>query len=127
MKRLIVDTNGLLRVLLDDIPSQKKVVDQLFQRAKNKEIYLLIPEIVIFEVEFSLNKYYSIPKNKIVEKLQIIMAINFIQIASRHIFTTALGHYSNQKLSFVDCFLRAKSNIEEYELFTFDKKLSKLS
>ncbi len=125
MKRILLDTNGLLRFLLDDIPFQKRPVEQLLQRAKNKEVYILVPEIIIFEVEFALNKYYSIPKDKIIEKLQVLLAINFIETESRNIFITALETYSSRKLSFVDCFIHIKSDIEKYELFTFDKKLSK--
>lgn len=127
MKRILVDTNSLLRLLLNDIPSQKKIVEKLLQKAKSRKIYILVPEIVIFELEFALNKYYCAPKDKVVEKLQAIMAINFVGIENKQIFATALDIYSSQKVSFVDCFIRAKSNIENYELFTFDKKLSKLS
>ncbi len=124
MKRILLDTNSLLRLLLNDIPSQKKIVEELLQKAKSRQIYILIPEIVIFEVEFALNKYYCVPKDKVIEKLQIIVSMNFIDIESRQSFILALDLYTKQKMSFVDCFILAKSKIEGYELFTFDKKLN---
>lgn len=127
MKKILLDTNSLLRLLLNDIPPQKKIVEELLHKAKSKEIYIRIPEIVVFEIEFALNKYYSVPKDEVIEKLQIIMTLNFIEIESKHVFTTALEIYSNQSISFVDCFIRAKSSIENYELFTFDKKLLRAS
>lgn len=127
MRKVLLDTNGLLRLLLNDIPSQKKIVEELLQKAKKKQIYILVPEIVIFELEFALNKYYKAPKDQVIEKLQIVLAINFIDIESKQLFTTALNLYDKQKVSFVDCFIHAKSDIENYELFTFDKKILRTS
>lgn len=123
MKRVLLDTNSLLRLLLNDIPSQKEIVEELLQKAKDKEVSVCVPEIVVFEVEFALSKYYGVPKDKIIEKLQIILAINFIDIESKQLFTTSLHTYAKQTISFVDCFLLAKSQIERYDLLTFDKKI----
>lgn len=125
MKQIIVDTNAFLRLLLDDIPAQKKIFERLLQRAKDKEIRVLVPQIIIFEIEFILRKVYLVPKSKIIEKLQTLVAMSFLEIESRQLFATALGLYAKQTISFVDCFLLAKSKDEGYELFTFDQKLNK--
>jgi len=127
MKRVLIDTNILLRLLLNDIPSQKKITEELLQKARNEEISILVPEIIIFEIEFSLSKYYCVPKHKVIEKLQTILAMNFIDIERRQIFTNALELYSVKTVSLVDCFVHTISNIEKYELFTFDKKILRAS
>jgi uncharacterized protein len=127
MKPIIVDTNAFLRLLVNDIPSQKKLFEQLLQKAKNEELSIFVPQIIIFEIEYSLRKYYLVPKDKIIEELQVIVAMNFIEIEDRQSFNTALGYYAKEKISFVDCFILARSQIENYKLFTFDKKLKSLS
>lgn len=127
MKRIIADTNAFLRVFLDDIPSQKKTFEKVLQKAKEKQIHLLVPQIVIFEIEFVLRKIYRVPKEKIIENLQTLVPISYIDIESREIFITALDHYSKENISFVDCFLLAKAESEKAEIFTFDKKLKELS
>ena len=123
MRRVIVDTNALLHFLLNDVPAQRKTVEKLLRQARNKEVLILVPQIVIFEMEFTLRKYYLTPKDKIIEKLQPIVTMNFIEIENRQPFIMALGYFAGYNISFVDCFLLARSRIEGYELFTFDKKI----
>lgn len=126
MKHVIVDTNGFLRFLLDDIPEQKRIFEKLLQKAKSKQIIILVPEIIIFEIDFILRKYYQFEKKDIIEKLESLLSANFFYIESKVLFQTALTIYKTESISFVDSFLLARAKIEEVELFTFDQKLKKL-
>lgn len=38
MRRIIIDTNGFLRVLLDDIPEQANQVESVLKRASKGEL-----------------------------------------------------------------------------------------
>ncbi len=127
MKQIIADTNSFLRLLVEDIPSQKKVFNLLLQKAKNKDVLIFVPQIIIFEIEYALRKYYHVPKDKIIEKLQVIVAMSFLEIENRQCFIMALDFYLKYTISFVDCFILARSKIEGFELFTFDKKLKSLT
>lgn len=127
MKRTIADTNAFLRVLLNDIPNQKKAFELVLQKAQKNDIYLIVPQIVIFEIEFVLRSVYHVPKEEIIEKLQTLLPLDYIHIEDRNIFISALLFFQKENISFVDSFLLAKSQIQEAELFTFDKKLQKLA
>lgn len=126
MKSIIVDTNALLRFLLDDIPEQKEACEQLLNRAKRNEIKFIVAQASIFEIDFILRKYYLYEKSIVVEQLKPLIATKYINIESRDIFNKALLLYQKETVSFVDCFLVAKAKLEEAELFTFDQKLQRL-
>lgn len=127
MKSKLLDTNALLRFLLKDIPSQTIEVRKLIQKAEDGSMKLIIPEIVIFEIVFTLTRVYKYPKDQVIEGVDLIVKAKSLSVESRQIFIQALKFYKEQSLSFVDCFLLVKSNQLQVELFTFDKKLKNLS
>lgn len=126
MTKLIVDTNIFLRLILNDIPKQADEVEKLLNRAKKDQVKLLVPQIIIFEIEYALSKFYKFPKDQIVDKLDAILSAPYFFIQDGGIFKRAVLIYKDKNFSLVDCFLRAKSEIEETEIFTFDQKLVKL-
>lgn len=123
MKRIIVDTNVFLRFLLEDVPQQAEQAEKLFKKAKHKKIEAFVPGIVVFEVQFTLEKYYGFSKEDIVDKLSLILSMDFLNFDERKVFLTTLEIYKDRNVSFADYFLVSKSEIEGMELFTFDKKL----
>src|SRR3989344_7648773 len=125
MRKVLVDTNVFIRFLLNDIPAQVEKAEELFYKAKKGIIEIIIPEIVIFEIEFILSKYYGLPKTSIVEKINSILSQEYFTVEYKNVFLKSIAIYQKEKLSLVDCFLLAKANIEELELFTFDKKIKR--
>ena len=123
MRTIIIDTNSILRFLLDDIPEQNAEVQKLFRQAKKTNLEIIVSEIVIFEINFILEKYYRFRKEEIIEKLGIIVSSNYLNIESRELFISALKLYRKNNISLVDCFLLVKAEIENAELFTFDDKM----
>lgn len=126
MKKIIVDANVFLRYLFNDIPEQKRVFEKLLQRAKKLEVALFVPQIIIFEIQFILDKYYHIEKKEVVDKLKSLVSSGYIQVENREAFLSALSLYANENVSFVDCFLIVKAKSEKAELFTFDQKAQKI-
>ena len=128
MKQLVVDTNAFLRFLLDDIPEQKNAFEKLLKQAKKSEIVIYVPQIIIFELHFILDKYYHFTKEEIIDKLKPIVSVSYLQVEKKEVFLSALTMYTgNTNVSFVDCFLVAQAKQLEADLFTFDEKLQKLS
>lgn len=128
MKKLFLDTNVLLRFLLGDNKEQFIQTEQLFKKAQNKTIHIIIPQQVVFEMNYILSKYYSLSKDEVISYLEPLITTDFLNIESRDIFLKSLTIYKyvSDSISFVDCFLLAKAQVEEGELFTFDKKLQVL-
>ncbi len=127
MTEIIADTNIFLRLILEDNPKQADEAERLFKKAKKKEIKLYIPQIVIFEIEFALSKYYKFPKNQVIDKLDAIVAVPYFSVQDGTIFRMALKIYQEKSISLVDCFLIASCQINRSKLFTFDQNLAKLA
>lgn len=127
MKKLVIDTNGFLRYLLNDVPSQANKIEAFFQRAKEGRLNLLVPQIIIFEIAFALDKVYKFPKFEVVEKLKSILSSNFLEIQDGELLNTSLEIYFKESISFADAFILTKTKDQHAEFFTFDQKLQKLS
>jgi predicted nucleic-acid-binding protein len=123
---IVIDTNAFLRFLLNDVPQQKKEVDQLLKQARNDKIQLIVPQIVIFELNFILDKYYNFPKEEVIDKLTALVSASYLQVESNEVFLEALAIYKSTQISLPDCFLAAKAYIESTDLFTFDQQLKKM-
>lgn len=126
MKTLVVDTNVVLRFFLNDVPHQKQEVDDLLGKAKSGSIRLIIMQINIFELHFALSKYYQFDKSSVIDVLKSLIATDYIEIESREAFGLALELYNSYNIEFVDSFLLASLQMQNAELFTFDKKLKKV-
>lgn len=126
MRRVIIDTNGFLRLLLDDIPEQANEIESLLKRAKKNEIEIFLPQIIVFEIVFALEKYYRLNKEEVLEKVESLVSIGYVQVESRETFVKSVDLYKSNAISFVDCFLLNIVETQNAELFTFDKKLKKL-
>lgn len=125
MDSLILDTNVFLRFLLDDIPDQAKEATKIFNKAKSKKLNILIPQIVIFEILFALEKYYKFPKKEVIEKVESILIAEYLNIQDRAVFPETLELFKASNVDFVDCFLLCKAKQSNSKLFTFDKELNK--
>lgn len=126
MTTLVVDTNIFLRFLLKDIPKQYNESEKLFKEAKGEKVELVVPQIVVFEVEFALSKYYHFLRGEIVDKVRSLINTQYLQIQDKEIFLGAVELYRRSTVSFTDCFLIAKAKLLGAEIFSFDKDLNKL-
>lgn len=115
MKKLL-DTNAILRYLLNDIPEQANMTEKAIQSGA-----FSIPEIFA-EVVYVLLKVYKVPRNKINDT--VIPIFDEIDISNKDVIIEALGIYSNTSFDFVDCILVARKHILGDDIFTFDKKLN---
>ena len=126
MRPLIIDTNGLLRFLLNDIPEQADLIEKAIRKAEKDRRVVLIPQIVIFEISFILKSFYKLEKQAIIDKIHSILSVDILNIESKNLFLETLTLYEKNNVGFVDCFLLIKAEADGAELFTFDEKLKKL-
>lgn len=126
MKTVIVDTNAFLRFFLNDIQKQKKAFESALHKAKRNELILVVPQIILFEIDFILTKYYRFSKGEVIERLESVISTSYLQVQDQGVFRNAIDLYAKHNIAFVDCFLLSKAKLEEAELFTFDQKLEKL-
>lgn len=124
METSSLDTNLVVHFLLGDIPGQCKRVAELLQSPR-KSFYFT--NMALSETIYVLEKYYQLPRQEIVELLNIFFArYDIVVMYDRALVDLAFPHYlTHPKLSWIDCALAAEAEIHHHEpLWTFDKKLA---
>lgn len=115
-----LDTNVLLRLVLNDVPAHTKAVDALLSKGG---VYY-VEEVALIEMVFVLEKLYRMPRTMVVDN--VLAVINHEQLmCTKRVFELALPLYLEQpSLSFMDCILLAYARLaKRTPLYTFDKAL----
>ncbi len=121
--KTVVDANVILRYLLRDSENLYKEAETFFGKVIRGEELAYIPDAVIAEVVYVLEKNYKVSREEISDVLVNLIQINNISIVDKHIIIKAFDVYSRRKIDFVDCLICAYS--EDYEVISFDRDVSK--
>jgi len=124
-KVYLIDTNVVLRYLLGDHAEFSRKAKAFMSDVSECTIKAEIPDIVIVECVYVMEKYYEIPKGEIVEKLSGILNFSGIVNPDRSEILEALLKYQNSNIDIVDCILAARSFPEKI-VISFDKDMEKL-
>jgi len=117
-----IDTNVLLRLILDDVPAQQAVAEQLFG---DMEYPVTLDDQAIIEAAFALEHHYKAARVSCMTMLVAVMDLPTV-IGDYHVIREAMEFWSiHPKLSLVDCYLAYKAAaIRATPLWTFDQKLA---
>ncbi len=117
----IVDANVIIRYLLNDV---KDLTERSAEIIENSHIY--IPNEIIAEVVYVLEKVYKITREDISSSLSTLFNYPTVEVSDKSLIFEALSLYKRRKIDFVDTLLYAYFKVASYEVLTFDEKLSKL-
>ncbi|MCG7335929.1 type II toxin-antitoxin system VapC family toxin [Sporosarcina sp. ACRSM] len=117
----IADANVVLRYLLNDSEEMSEKAAELLE---HHEVY--IPNEVIAEIVYVLQKVYKVKNSEISETLMLFLDTSQVQVDDPLILNTALNLFAERKLDFVDTLLYAYQKVGNHEIYTFDKKLNNL-
>ena len=87
---IFVDTNYFLRFLLADQETQHATAKALFKKAAAGEVDLFTSLIVFFEVYWVLASFYKKQKSELVEKLEGLLCMTFIDYKDRDVLIGAV-------------------------------------
>lgn len=116
----MLDTNILLDWLLDRDTHRTAEIDNLF--ASSKELH--IPDPIIVELVFALEKFYELPRTLVADNLNKVL-VEPVFNSNRVIFRRAITEYvEHPAWSFLDCcLLNYAEQLDALPVWTFDKKL----
>lgn len=126
MKQYLIDTNCILRYLLDDNPQQADKIEDFFMQAKENKIRITVSILVFVELIFALKKFYNYSKAEIIEKLTPLAEFTYLDIEKRELLLQAFSLYCQANISFVDTILCVEAKMGGRQLLTFDRKLGEL-
>lgn len=117
-----IDTNIILRLLLDDVPAQREAVLGLLARYNAVEV----ADLAITETVFVLERVLEVPREEVVAVLRSLLAnqhMRLNRVLLEHVIPEYLAHPA---VSFNDCCLAAYAELNgATPLFTFDKNLAR--
>ena len=117
-----LDTNCLLRWLLNDLQEQTSLVTALVDSGES----FAVADAVLIETVFVLEKLKKIGRETIEKAVKVVIEKDSIS-CNRELFIEILPIYTGHpKLSFVDCYLEVLARrTGTAPLLTFDQKLAK--
>lgn len=120
-----LDTNAVLRLILNDIPQQSTAVKTMLSDSGGSYV---VADLAIVEVEYALRTHYGFNREQINDTLGNVLqhpSVNTNLTLMKKVFEVYVSH---PQLSFTDCCLAAHAEVDGAKpLWTFDQKLAKQS
>ena len=125
MRRLVLDTNVLVRALFrgEDDPSRRSA--RLLARAEAGGVRLLVTSVVVAEVIYVAQSHFGAERAEVADALSDLLSHRAVRCPERDILQDALGRYARSKVDFADCYLAAVAIDEDAAVCSFDRDLGK--
>ena len=126
-KRSLVDTNLIVRYLVQDHEKHAKAAGKLFDACDRGDVVIIVLSVVLAECVFVLESFYAHPRGAISSALGRLISSPGVEIGGATIHLDALERYRKTKVHFVDCLLAAKAAAEDTPVATFDQDFRKFA
>jgi predicted nucleic-acid-binding protein len=122
---IALDSNALVRMLVEDDTEQAKIVQQLVSFAEQKSITVLILPEVLLETVWVLESVYTIKRAEIIKFLRALLAASTFAISHDSVVRSAIRQYQ-RGFDFADALITGQAKKEKAQaLFSFDRRLSR--
>lgn len=122
-KQIVIDTNLLIRYLVNDDSRKAQLVDTLLKKAGKGEVNILMPSIIVAELVWVLESFYRMETGDIAELVDSILNTPGLTVSDDSIVRSALKRYRTKGVDLVDAWIAAFAQEKgASEIHTFDKK-----
>lgn len=122
-ERVFADTNLFLRYLTNDVPVQADAVEALLRRAAAGEIALVVNSLVMAEIVWTLESFYSLPRPDVQARVLAILNTPGLEIADATLLLRAIHWYVEKNVDFADAYNAAWLLSQGIKTaYTFDRK-----
>jgi predicted nucleic acid-binding protein len=125
-KRRLVDTNLIVRYLVQDHEKHAKAAGKLFDACDRGDVVIVVLPAVLAECVFVLESFYQHPRGDIASALGRLISSPGVEIDAA-IHLDALDRYRKTKVHFVDCLIAATAATEDMPVASFDQDFRKFS
>lgn len=126
-KRRLVDTNLIVRYLVQDHEKHAKAAGRLFDACDRGDVVIVVLPAVLAECVFVLESFYEHPRGDIASALGRLISSPCVEIDGAAIHLDALDRYRKTKVHFVDCLIAATAAIENMPVASFDQDFRKFT
>ena len=121
----LLDTNVLLRFLLNDHPAHGAAAKKLFEDAGSGKLALQVPSIAITEAVFTLQGYYKVDRADIGRELLKLLTAPGVKLTCPAWILEAVEDFRTRNISFGDACLAAEAAADHHSVASFDRGLDK--
>ncbi len=125
MKRLILDTNVLVRFLVQDDPKQSAAAAKLIGEAQAGNVELFLDRMVVAELVYVLTGHYKRARVDVANTILAIVQSPFVRADDESQLIDALLRFRDHGVDFVDAWLAAKGRALSFPIASFDRDLDK--
>ena len=123
---ILVDTNIILRLILNDSPILSPKARIIFEKITKDKTKTFISLLTIAETIFTLERSYKIPKAEIVKSLSQIFKLTNLTVEKQTLVEQTFVYYIEKNISFPDAYhvtLMQKKKIKQ--IYSFDEDFDK--
>jgi predicted nucleic acid-binding protein len=125
-----IDTNIFLRYLTNDDAEKAKKVFLLLKKVEEGKERVATSPLVIFELIFTLDKFYKVSRKDIGEMTTAIINLEGLVVEFKDTFIFALKLFAEKNISFADAFnvsiMKSKGITKIYSYDTDFDKIDKI-
>lgn len=114
-----LDTNVVLRFLLDDVPEQTQKATGVITQGK-----VYVTDVVVVEVIYVLEKVMDLSRRDVSTLMRDFLGFANLVHNPYFLLDTIDMYEHHPALSIVDCYAAAEAKAYQNELVTFDKRLA---
>ena len=122
-KKAVIDTNLLVRYLINDDQKKAEAVDNLLDRAAKGEVRIIVPSVVIAELVWVLESFYQLKAGAILELVEAIINTSGLDVTDKSTIISALRLYKSKNIDFIDAWIIEFAKERGVKtIYTFDKR-----
>src|SRR5471032_1148798 len=125
MKEFLLDSNVLVRFLVQDDPKQSAAATTLFEKAERRDVTLHLDALVVAETVYVLTGRYGRSRTEVVNVLLAIIQNAGIETMEEAVVTDALQRFAACNVDFSDAWLASRSAQFRRPVASFDRDLDK--
>ncbi len=120
---IALDTNALIRMLVEDDPDQAEAVQEMISRAEKSATQVLIVPEVLIETVWVLESVYHCSREEIFKFLETLTLSKTFSISDHEAIRWAVRQFKKGG-DFADLLIVSQTKVRQAKrLFSFDKKL----
>src|SRR3954467_6047983 len=104
MATVFLDTNVLLRHLLQDHPEHSPKATAFLQRIERGDVQARISDVVVMELVFTLQRSYKQPKAQIRDVLLALLDLPGLELPGKRRYRKVFDLYVDLNISFADAY-----------------------
>ena len=121
---IALDTNLLVRLIVQDDAAQARAVERLLVRAHRDQTSLFVADVVMCELVWVLTRRLGLSRTEIADALDRLLRTELVVVADAAITSRTLGAYRSGRGDFADYLIREQALAHEaLEVVTFDRTL----